>query len=92
MIFRGSTLDFRKLLVTRRGCENFCSTAMGKGRAKSFKPEGKDKSRIKQRAVSKKAKKVDRAGIIHGRVESAKTERKVLPLNFTANLPESQAH
>ena len=65
---------------------------MGRGRAKSFKPEGKDKSRIKQGAGSKKAKKVDRTGIIHGRVESAKTERKVLPLNFTANLPESQTH
>jgi hypothetical protein len=85
-------VGFQKFVGHLLGAKKFCSTAMGKGRAKSFKPEGKDKSRIKQRAASKKTKKADRTGIIHGRVESAKTERKVLPLNFTANLPESQTH
>jgi len=43
------------------------------GKSKSFKPHSKDKPRL---ASSKKSKKADKSGIIHGRVETAKTERK----------------
>jgi hypothetical protein len=50
---------------------------MGRGMSKSFKPQGKDKSRKAQAAAFKKAKKVNKTGIKQGRVESAKTERKV---------------
>jgi len=38
----------------------------------SFKPAKKDKPRVS----SKKSKKPNRTGIIHGRVESSKTEQK----------------
>ena len=51
---------------------------MGKGKSKSFKPEGKDKSRIAKTATFKKAKKSSDSGIKHGRIESAKSERKVI--------------
>jgi hypothetical protein len=51
---------------------------MGRGKAKSFKPKGKDTSKIAKANASKKAKKsVQKTGIRRGRVESAKTERKV---------------
>lgn len=54
------------------------SAAMGKGRAKSFRPAGKDKSKVAAAAVSKKARQRKSTGsIIHGRVETPKTERKV---------------
>src|SRR5579862_4921657 len=49
--------------------------SMGKGRAKSFKPHGKDKSRIARSAAKKKSAKKSRGnGIIRGRVETPKTE------------------
>ena len=59
---------------------------MGKGKGKSFKPQGKDKSRLAQAATSKKAKRKTKAldmSITHGRVENAKTQQKVqyLPRN-----------
>jgi hypothetical protein len=51
---------------------------MGRGKARSFKPKGKDTSKIAKANASKKAKKsVQNTGIQRGRVESAKTERKV---------------
>ena len=46
---------------------------MGRGKSKSFKPAKKDKPRV----AVKKSKKSKNTGIIHGRVESAKTEQKV---------------
>jgi hypothetical protein len=52
---------------------------MGRGKVKSFRPQGKDKAPA---AASKKAKKAGGSGISHGRVESAKTERKVSPHYF----------
>ena len=56
---------------------------MGRGKVKSFRPQGKDKTPA---AASKKTKKASNSGIKHGRVESAKTERKVFPNSCTANL------
>jgi len=51
---------------------------MGRGKAKSFKPQGKDRPKLAQKNASKKAKKsTQKTGIQRGRVESAKTERKV---------------
>jgi len=46
---------------------------MGRGKVKSFRPAGKDKVHLGK----KKNKKGSQGGIIRGRVESAKTERKV---------------
>lgn len=46
---------------------------MGRGKVKSFRPAGKDKVHLGK----KKNKKGSEGGIIRGRVESAKTERKV---------------
>lgn len=70
-------------------CQKFSVTSqiaiMGKGRAKSFKPAGKDKSKLASAAASKKARqRKTTSGIIHGRVETPKTERKVpRSLNLT---------
>jgi hypothetical protein len=56
---------------------------MGKGRSKSFKPQGKDKSRLKGIAASKKARKPKEAEkIFRGRVETPKSERRVAPFSF----------
>jgi hypothetical protein len=66
---------------------------MGKGRAKSFKPAGKDKSKFSSAAASKKARQQRKTtgGIIRGRVETPKTERKVPPVSSTGtNILESQ--
>jgi hypothetical protein len=74
----GSVLmGFHPLKFVTAG-KKFLSAAMGRGKANSFKPHGKDKSKIAAAAAKKKgAKKNQNAGIIRGRVETPKTERKV---------------
>jgi hypothetical protein len=62
---------------------------MGKRKAKSFKPQGKDKLRKPKNPSSKISKKSNNDGIVHGRVESAKTERKVCPLSSTLTFRDS---
>jgi len=58
---------------------------MGRGKVKSFKPQGKDRPNLGRANVSKNTKKsTQKTGIQRGRVESAKTERKVSTPEATA--------